>query len=59
MEVFHMITIRVTVTVMCLTALIITIVAKVKNNRHQDEAALVTMILAILNLILMAGNELF
>lgn len=54
-----MIAIRVVVTVMCLISLIITIVAEVKNNCHQDEVALVNMILVILNLVLTAGNELF
>ena len=54
-----MVAIRIAVIAMCLISLAVTVVMARKNNRHQEEAALVTMIFAVLNLVLMALDEIF
>lgn len=52
-------TIRILVTGLCLMSLIVMAVMVKKKSRHQTTAAAITFVLAVLNLILMALDELF
>lgn len=51
--------IRILVTGLCLMSLVVTAITVKKKSRHQTTAAAMTFVLAVLNLILMALDELF